>query len=258
MLKWEVQQPRGVIVIVHGAGEHQGRYRWVAERWNAAGFHVITGDLPGQGKTRGKRGHIKSFTQYIDTIVSWYTEASKYELPVFLLGHSMGGLASIRTMMKKQLPFHGVILSSPCLKLKKPPTPVKRWAAKTLHYVLPELQAKSGIQTHNVTRNEQIREEYLKDELRVTKVSLRWYQELTKAMQLSHQEVGKFPEVPILVMQAGDDYIVDKEATRQWFNALQLEDKSYKEWKGLYHEIFNEPERERVFEYAKSFVELHL
>src|SRR5690625_2767317 len=75
MWKWEVAEPRGVVVMVHGAGEHHARYGWLCENWNKHGFEVIMGDLPGQGKSQGKRGHIQSFNQYIDAVEEWLNEA---------------------------------------------------------------------------------------------------------------------------------------------------------------------------------------
>jgi lysophospholipase len=74
-------------------------------------------------------------------------------------------------------------------------------------------------------------------------------------MKLAFDKEDVFPEVPLLVMQAGDDKIVDKQSVNRWFNRLFNKDRAYKEWDGLYHEIFNEPERDEVFRYALGFAE---
>lgn len=257
MWKWEVVEPRGVMVIVHGAGEHHARYEWLARKWNEHGFNVIMGDLPGQGRTRGKRGHVQSFNLYLDTVEEWINEARTIELPIFLIGHSMGGLIVIRTLMERKTTLiKGVILSSPCLGLTEPPAKPKELATKLIHRVAPTVSAKSGIRTERVTRNVEIREAYLKDELRVNKVSARWYQELSKAMRLARRYPEKFPDVSLLVLQAGDDYVVNKYDVRDWFNSLEITDKYYKEWDGLYHEVFNEPERGDVFRHAIGFVNM--
>lgn len=259
MWKWEVAEPRGVIVVVHGAGEHHARYEWLARKWNEHGFEVIMGDLPGQGKTRGRRGHIQSFNQYLDTVEEWLAEARTKELPIILFGHSMGGLIVIRTLMERSRGLiQGVILSSPCLGLSQPPAKSKELATKLIHRIAPTLSANSGIRSEQVTRNEKIREAYLKDELRVTKVSARWYQELAKAMRLAHRYPEKFPNVPLLVLQAGEDLLVNKFEVRNWFDHLSITEKYYKEWDGLYHEVLNEPEREAVFRHAIGFVNLLL
>ncbi len=258
MKKWEVAEPRGTVVMVHGAGEHHGRYEWLAAKWNMHGFNVIMGDLPGQGKSRGHRGHIRSFNQYLDVVEEWLAEARLSRLPIILFGHSMGGLVVIRTLMERKIDnVQCVILSSPCLGLYQPPARAKELTAKLVHRLTPTLSANSGIRVEHVTRNEDIREAYLRDELRVRRVSVRWYQELSKAMRLSHRYPEKFPQLPLLVMQAGDDLVVNKSDVIEWFNQLYLTEKAYKEWEGLYHEIFNEPEREDVFTYALAFVDLH-
>ncbi|MDT8859320.1 alpha/beta hydrolase [Alkalihalobacillus sp. MEB130] len=257
MWKWEVADPRGVIVMVHGAGEHHGRYLWLAKKWNEHGFDVIMGDLPGQGKTRGKRGHIQSFNQYLDSVEEWLDEARLKGVPIFLLGHSMGGLVVIRTLMERSTAMiEGILLSSPCLGLSEPPAKTKEFATKILHRIAPSFSQNAGIRSELATRNEAIREEYIKDELRVTKVSARWYQELSKAMRLAHRYPEKFPNLPLLVLQSGEDYIVNKYDVRQWFDQLSLSEKYYKEWEGFYHEVFNEPERDNVFRHAIGFVNL--
>ncbi|MGO4890048.1 alpha/beta fold hydrolase [Anaerobacillus sp. MEB173] len=258
MWKWESDDPRGVFIIVHGAGEYHVRYEWLKTKLVNEGFHVILGDLPGQGKTRGIRGHIKTFDQYIETIESWYEEAKKYKLPIFLLGHSMGGLSVIRTLMEKKLAIKAAILSSPCLGLVNPPGKAKGAFVKALNIVTPSVRFNSGLPPGSGTRSEEMRQRDLKDPLLVKKVSVRWYAELSKAMKLSHQHVEKFPNVPLLVLQGGEDLIVKKEEVKNWFNHLRIDEKMYKEWPGLYHEVFNEPEQEKVFQYLRYFVDLQL
>ena len=258
MVKWECEEAKAVIIIVHGGGEHSGRYQWLKDQWNQNQYHVILGDLPGQGKTNGKRGHIDSFNQYIDTVYSWYREAYSYGLPIFILGHSIGGLIVIRTLMEKKLEVNGVILSSPCLSIVDPPSASKKAIAKAIHTVNPEFLFKSGLNTHLVTRNETIREEYLKDELRVRKVSVRWYFEMDKAMNKAIHKTDLFPNVPVLLVQSGEDYIVDKYVGKKWFNCIESDEKWYKEWPGLYHEVFNEPERLTVLQYALNFTNVHI
>ncbi|MFA9458210.1 lysophospholipase [Halalkalibacter sp. AB-rgal2] len=259
MWKWEVEEPRGTVVVVHGAGEHHARYEWLAERFNEHGFDVIMGDLPGQGRTRGKRGHIPSFDYYLDTVEEWIEEAKASQLPIILFGHSMGGLIVIRTLMeRKPAMILGVILSSPCLGLTSPPPKLKELSTKLLHRVIPTFSADSGLKTEHLTRNEEIRERYSHDELRVKKVSVRWYQELMKAMRLAHRYPEKLPDIPLMVLQSGEDYVVNKEEVRAWFDLLLTQEKYYKEWEGLYHELFNEPERKQVFRHAIGFVNLLL
>ncbi|WP_027409580.1 alpha/beta hydrolase [Anoxybacteroides tepidamans] len=259
MWKWEADEAKGVVVIVHGAAEHHGRYKWLTEMFRLNGFHVVMGDLPGQGTTtRRKRGHIHSFDEYINEVEDWIQAAKDFHLPIFLLGHSMGGLIVIRALQEKRLPISGAILSSPCLGLVTYPAKGLDLLSRILNYVTPSMLFDSGLSVEVATRNEEVREMDKNDSLYVTKVSVRWYRELIKAMQLAHRNIAKFSDIPLLLMQGGDDKIVDKAIVKQWFDNLPISEKVYKEWNFLYHEIFNEPEREDVFLYAKTFLETQL
>jgi lysophospholipase len=256
MWKWEAEgEAKAVIVIVHGAMEHHRRYGWLIEMWRLAGFHVIMADLPGQGMTtRANRGHINSFDDYIIEVKDWIQAAYRYDLPVFLIGHSMGGLISIRLLQEEKVNIAGVILSSPCLGLVHSPPKFLDILSHGLNVVFPTLRMNSGLTVQMATRNEEVREADSNDTLYVTKVSIRWYRELAGAMKEAFQELGKIQDIPMLVMQGGDDKIVNKGTVKEWFNHVPLSEKRFKEWPKCYHEIFNEPEREEIFEYAKDFV----
>lgn len=256
MWMWEPEgEAKAVIVIVHGAMEHHGRYGWLIEMWRSSGFQVIMGDLPGHGlTTRSSRGHIDSFDEYIQEVKEWIQTAYQFDLPVFLLGHSMGGLISIRLLQEERLNVAGVILSSPCLGLVKKPSKPLDLISYVLNIVVPSLKMNSGITVDLATRNPEVLEADTNDTLYVKKVSIRWYRELATAIKLAFIHFNKIQDVPMLVMQAGDDRIVNKLSVQGWFNQAPLSEKRFKEWPKFYHEIFNEPEREEVYEYAKDFV----
>lgn len=258
MWRWEADDARAAIVMVHGASEHHGRYKWLIEMWRSAGMHVIMGDLPGQGTSTRKRGHIDSFDDYINEIEVWVEEGLKYGKPVFLLGHSMGGLAVIRTMQEKHLPVEAVLLSSPALGLVEPPPKRLEWLSKGLNFVIPSMRFASHLEPGIATRNKEIQELDKNDSLYVRKVSVRWYREFVKAMKLAYETQDKFPDKPVYLFQAGADKIVDKVIVKEWFDKLKVSEKMYKEWNGLYHEVFNEPEREQVFAMAKSLIDMKL
>ncbi|TDQ40292.1 alpha/beta hydrolase [Aureibacillus halotolerans] len=259
MWVFETEAPvKGVVVIVHGAVEHHGRYMWVKEQWLADGFHVIMGDLPGQGLSKRKRGHILHFEEYIEEVLRWLEEAQRFLLPIFLLGHSMGGLTAVRLLQKHTIPLAGVILSSPALGLKIGPSAPLDALSKGLNLIIPQLQMSPGITPQIATRNRDICESDVNDSLMLTKVSVRWYRELARSIQLSFKELLDFPDLPLLIMQGGNDKIVEKSSVMRWFNALPSTEKMYKEWPGLYHEIFNEPEREQVYRFAQQFASMHL
>lgn len=256
MKKWHANgDAKAVVVMVHGAVEHHRRYGWLIEMWRAAGLHVIMGDLPGQGlTTRRRRGHIDSFDEYIFAVKDLVQAAYQYELPVFLFGHSMGGLISIRLIEEEKMELAGVILSSPCLGLLYKPSGFLNILSYGLNVTVPSLRINTGLTVDMATRNLEVREADSNDSLYVTKVSVRWYRELNRAMKLAFMNLEKIQDVPILVMQGGDDKIVNKVNVRDWFDQAPFSEKSFKEWPKCYHEIFNEPERDKIFEYTKDFV----
>ena len=260
MYKWEAEgDARAVIVIVHGAMEHQGRYKWLVEMWRSEGYHVIMGDLPGHGlTTRARRGHINSFEEYIIAVKDWIQEAYKYQLPVFVLGHSMGGLIAIRLLQTDEVNIAGLILSSPCLGLMTYPNKAIQAASAVLNVTFPKFRSETGLTIDMVTRNPEVREASSNDPLYITKVSVRWYRELLEAVKEAFKDIPELDDVPFMLMQAGDDRVVDNIQVKEWFNYTLNSEKFYKEWPGLYHELFSEPEREEVFQYAKYFVENRL
>lgn len=261
MWKWEAEgTAKAVIVMVHGSLEHHGRYKWLVQMWKSAGYHVVMGDLPGQGTTtRTFRGHIDSFDEYLDEVKIWLQAAYEYSLPVFLLGHSLGGLIAIRLLQEEEeLDIAGVILSSPCLGLKKQPPKLLAAMSHGLNIIYPKYMVNPGLNPKLVTRNNEVRDSDLNDSLYVTKVSIRWYCELVQAMRDAFEDIPELQDVPLLLMQGGDDQVVEKKAVRKWFNYNLLSEKQFKEWPHLYHEIFNEPEQDDVFRYALGFVETRL
>jgi lysophospholipase len=256
MWKWEAEgEAKAVIVMIHGAMEHHRRYGWLIEMWRSSGFHVIMGDLPGQGMTtRSRRGHIDSFDEYLVEVKDWIKAAYQYDLPVFILGHSMGGLITIRLLQEEKFDLAGVILSSPCLGLIHNPSKFLNAISHPINVVFPTLRMNSGLTVKMATRNEEVWEADIGDTLYITKVSVRWYRELAASIKQAFLVMDKTQDVPMLVMQAGEDKIVNKDAVKAWFNQAPLSEKRFKVWPNCYHEIFNEPERDDVFEYAKDFV----
>ena len=258
MWNYEAEEAKGVIVIVHGAMEHHGRYEALADMWRYLGFHVVMGDLPAHGTTSRNRGHITSFDEYIEEVKTWIKEAKKYYLPLFLYGHSMGGLIVIRVLQETKMDVQGVILTSPCLGVLSTPKMPLRTIAKVLNVVAPKMQFHSNITVEMATSNHEIRDAMENDSLFLRKVSVRWYSELIKAIEVAHEKQNEFPDVPLLLMQACEDKLVDKTRVRNWFDSLKISDKSYKEWPNCYHELFNEDEKDEIFAYAKSFIETHV
>lgn len=246
---WTVPEPRGAVVLVHGTGEHHGRYGHVAAYLNERGWDVYSGDLPGWGRSHGRRGHINSFAEYVEAVRLWTEEAlqrSNSNRPVFLLGHSLGGLAATRFVQtySRRKELSGLILTSPCLELKLAVPAWKAQLAGWLNQVWPTLSLPNGITPDMVSRDEAVQAAYRTDPLNYPKVSVRWFQELHRAMEHAWGE-RELLDIPVLVLQAGDDCLINADAVELFTSALEG-NASFIRFAGLRHEVLNEPEREQV------------
>lgn len=247
--KWSAKESQGAVVLVHGTGEHHGRYAHVAAFLNQQGWDVYADDLPGWGRSPGIRGHIDSFDNYVQKVREWTVAAledSAGKRPVFLLGHSLGGLIATRFVQSEKAAqeLAGLILTSPCLRLKLEVPAWKAQAAKLLDRFWPTLALANGITPDMVSRDEAVQAAYKDDPLNYPKVSVRWFQELHKAMQAAWEERTRL-RVPVLVLQAGDDSLVDADAVER-FTAGIPGNKTFRRFPGLRHEVLNEPERADV------------
>ncbi|USG67501.1 lysophospholipase [Brevibacillus ruminantium] len=258
--KWPVEQPRASVVLIHGAGEHHGRYTHVAEALRENGVEVISGDLPGWGRSPGRKGHIEQFSQYLAAVEEWVArtlEQAAGGRPVFLLGHSMGGLVAVRYLQSfdRNGQLAGVILSSPCLRLKIPVAPWKARLAGWLDKSWPTLRMASGITPEMVTRDPQVQKSYEVDPWQYPKVSVRWYQELHRAMEEAWQNQKQLT-LPALIMQAGDDELVDADAVERFVAGLPGE-VAFRRYPGLRHELLNEPEKEEIMAWIIHWMREH-
>ncbi|MFC7322126.1 alpha/beta hydrolase [Halobacillus campisalis] len=248
---------KATVIIVHGAFEHAGRYQHLAERLRSDGFSVILDDLLGQGKSKEEKGHIRKFDDYLHTLLQWIEQAGKQH-PIFLLGHSMGGVVVIRTLQKYKPEVNGVILSSPALGILNGPSKPTVGFSKLVNFVRPSFKVSSSISPEKVTRNQEVIKNHKEDPLIIERVSVRWYLEFQKAIKNAMKQADEFPALPTLVMQAGDDLIIDHRKTYEWFNNINTDEKTYKQWPDYYHEIFNEVEWKLVYTYMLNFIDQQL
>ncbi|MBL0388777.1 lysophospholipase [Tumebacillus sp. ITR2] len=242
------------VVLVHGAGEHSGRYGHVLEKLNAHGISVITGDLPGHGRSGGISGHVETFDEYLDAVSEWMRLAEQQSGPqghVMIVGHSMGGLVTSRYLQERgeqHSTLIGAVLSSPCLKLVIEVPAWKKSLANLLNSLAPRLRMASGIKPSDVSRHPTVVSQYGSDPLMGTKVSVRWFHELNAAMEQAVTKADSI-SIPLLVMQAGQDRLVDANIAPVFYNKLPAHDlNKFVPYHNLYHELFNEPERDEVLE----------
>ena len=262
--QFEVSEAKGIVLVVHGSGEHIGRYQHVAKWFNQQRLIMLGGDLPGLGRSKEKRGHIKHFDDYLHKVDEWleYTKERWSDLPVFIYGHSMGGLIVLRYIQELQNKerINGVILTSPALSIK---VEVPRWQIKVaqfLHSFWPSFTMKSNIQPYHVSRDPEVIEQYGKDPLVYNKVSIRWFFQFQEEIQQVWNKREKINEsqIPLLLLQAGDDMLVIPEKATEYASKIDPRIIEYHLIPGLYHEILNEPEKEIYLELITNWINKYI
>lgn len=262
---WYPEKPVGVIVLIHGLADHSGRYSSTAAHFARHGWVTYACDLRGHGLSSDghKRGrvHVDSFDDYdkdVDAILGLARERCA-NLPCVILGHSMGGLISLRYAIRHPDLLDGAVISSPALGSHPDAQPLGflKFAVRILSLFTPRVLFPSDLDTNAISRDPDVVRAYIGDALVSEKVSARWYTSFTRAMaeiQDKATELG----IPTLLMQSGADTLVDPATTRRWAAKVPAEYIEFVVWDGLYHEMFNEPEKDkvraRVVDWLQNFV----
>ena len=246
--RWVPGVVKDVIVVAHGLGEHSGRYRNLVDRFVPKGFAVYALDHRGHGLSSGKRGHVESFLQYRDDLASFIDrvrEETGLE-KVVLVGHSMGGVIAVSYSLLHPGKVSRLVISSPGFRPYKLPSRVKETLAKVLARIAPTLLLSNELNPAHVSRDAGVVKAYTSDPLVHDRVSPRFYMEFVRETARLLEEAPRLA-VPLLLLQAGDDRLVHAETNLDFFSRACGPRKELKVYEGLYHEIFNEPERDQVF-----------
>lgn len=256
MWKWETEsEAKGVIVIVHNMLEHTGRYAYLITQLRRNGYHVIMGDLPGQGQTsRTHKGQIESFDVYHERILEWLSIAKDYHLPTFMIGVGLGGLICTNLLEKVEVELEGLILISPLYAFHNN----KKTRQKTLLSNIGDISKGAtfelGIPYEDFTRHSEVLDDTYEDALMLKKVSYHWFNELVKVMKETNDHWKDMKQVPLCVMCGDHDRISNIDVTAELIKMKRFNELQFKIWQGLFHELHNEPEREHVMRYILSFL----
>lgn len=256
---WIAARPHGRIILVHGIGEHCGRYEHVAAFLVNLGFSVHSFDQRGFGHSGGRRGHCDSFDQYLsdlDLLVD-AVRAETPTLPTVLYGHSFGGLVVLAYGLAHPQKLDGVISSAPSLSITMPIPAWKTRLADLLNGVWPTFTLPSGLNAADLSRNPEVGRKYAADPLVGDKVSARYYKEVTRVMAETVARAPRFA-VPLLLVQGSADRLTSPAATAAWFaeagTASGRLDKTMKVYDGFFHELHNEDERAALFADLKEWL----
>lgn len=252
-------EPKAILLVIHGLAEHSGRYMNVVNFLVPSGYAVYGIDHIGHGKSDGKRVYVKRFQDYTKTLKNYFDMIREWqpEKPIFLIGHSMGGLISAAYLLEHQDELSGAVLSGPGIKVPDNISQAIIFVGKMLSIITP----KAGLiqmDAEGVSRDPAVVDAYVNDPLVYTgKITARLGAELLKAMQYVTDQAPKI-RLPIMIVQGSDDKLVDPSGAQLLYDLVSSKDKTIKIYNGFYHEVFNEPEHEQVLNDVKTWIEAHL
>jgi acylglycerol lipase len=242
-------EPDAVIAVVHGYGDHGGRHAWLGDDMASRGHAVYVYDLRGHGQSSGTRGQVGRFEEYLDDTEIFLSEVRRTQpgRPLFLLGHSMGGLICALIAEERAPDVRGLVLSSPFLQLADPVPPNKRFGVGVLSRVWPSKDIGNTVQAAHLSHERAVVEAYVTDPLVHHVAPARWAA-ATLAAQDAAMAGAVGIESSLLVLFGTEDRVADVAFMEELYARASSQDKSILRYEGLYHECFNETGRERVFD----------
>ena len=247
--------PIAVVMLIHGLGEHSGRYDHVAKALTDAGIAVHALDLRGHGKSDGKRTFVKSYDEFMKDVVQFraHIEGQHPDLPLVILGHSMGGNLAVGHTLDHQSGIAGLALSGAALEVGSDLSPAKLKAFRLIAKVAPSFRPES-LSADAISRDPAVVSAYRNDQLVYTgKISAGLGAALIGAMDRFPARYGDFT-LPIVVMHGTDDQLASVAGSRALQAGAVNADVTAHYYEGLYHEIFNEPEQDQVLADLVSWI----
>lgn len=238
---------QAAILIVHGLGEHSGRYDNVVNHFVPLGYAIYGFDLIGHGKSEGVREYIERFedyteilNEYIGMVKSWQEEKQ-----LFLLGHSIGGTIVIYYLLDHPQDFPGVVISAPTILIPKGTTQMTIATAKVLSKITPKL-GMMQLDPSGVSSDPKVVSDYVNDPLVYHgKTPVRFMAETLRAILRINDEIENLTQ-PLMVLSGSEDVLADPNGSRLLFEKVSSTEKKLKVYKGFHHEVLNEPEQASV------------
>lgn len=241
------KSPKAIIILVHGYDEHSGRYAYFAEHCVNHGFAVHTLDHWGHGKSDGVNGFVPEFSVYhdgLDALLSQVPDGQR-ALPLILVGHSLGGLIGASYLLKNQSQFAAAILSGPAIKATEEPSSVMKGLSRFLSKAIPKMGV-LGLDANGVSRDPKVVADYLADPLvSGSKISARLAAEMMGNMETVQNQAAEIT-LPMLLLHGEEDRLTAPEGSVFLHDHISSKEKMLKIYPGLFHEIFNEPEKDAV------------
>ena len=251
-LKWEIDNPKANLILVHGAGEHVGRYNHWAKLFNHQLINVYGVDHYGHGNSPGTRGHLTNYDLYLNEIkaLKKMIDDQADGLPLLLYGHSLGGNIVLNWILEQEKSVDYVIASAPWIKLKLVPPTWKISLMKWLSGILTALSQSNELDPNWLSRDKLVVERYINDSLVHNKITLSAANILFQRAEILDNYNKQISE-KVLIIHGLDDKITDAAASQAFAARTGID---YHSVKGLYHELHNEPEQIEIFNYICNWL----
>lgn len=255
---WPCEQPKAVVGLIHGLGEHVHRYEHVVEYLHQHQIAVIGYDRRGHGQSEGKKGHTSSYNAFLDEIAQLAVEAEERypKLPFMMYGHSMGGNLLLNYVLRRHPTIQGAIVSAPHIRLAFEPSAFMVGLGKMMRGMFPGFTQPNGLAVDQLSRNNNVVEKYKADPLVHDRLTAITGMSMLETGEELDQYEGTFP-VPLLLMHGEKDGITSAEASQEFAERIDG-DVDIKIWEGLFHEIHNEPEQEVVLAKVAEWINQHV
>jgi acylglycerol lipase len=253
-------EAKAVLLVVHGLAEHSGRYMNLVHHFLPLGYAVYAIDHLGHGRSEGTRVYVERFTDYTDTAAAFreMIRDRQKDKPVFLVGHSMGGLIGALYLLDHQGELAGAVLSGPAVKVPDNITAVTIFLGKVFSVLAPRLGLIAPPEAAGVSRDPAVVRAYETDPLVYRgKMTARLGSEILKTMRRVGAEASRIT-LPLLILQGSADRLVDPSGAQMLYDRVASPDKRIILYEGLYHEVFNEPEHDQVLYDVETWIEAHL
>ena len=245
---WKNDSAKAIVAIVHGMGEHSGRYAdFVVPQLFAAGYSVIAFDQFGHGLTEGKRGHCPNYEAVLNSVENLLSKSSEYlgsNLPTFLYGHSMGGNVVSNFLLRRASKVKGAVISSPMYRLAFDPPAWKLIAGKLMRNIYPAFQERTGLDASAISRDRAAVEKYINDPLVHDKITVNFSLPFFEAGEYAIEN-AKDIKAPVILIHGTADALTAYKGSEA-FAKNAGEKASIKLYEGGFHELHNEPNKEAV------------
>jgi alpha-beta hydrolase superfamily lysophospholipase len=252
---WLPEAPRHLLLLVHGFAEHSGRYEHVASWFAARGCAVHAYDHQGHGRSQGRRGHVRRFSDFLDDLEAMLA-AVRSEHPglrPLLVGHSMGGLILTAFLCERAPDVVAAVTSGAALAISDELPRGRMLAARVLRRIVPRLAVSAGLDPQGISRDPEVVRAYVEDPLVFRHMTTSLAAELMDAVERTSQSAARV-RTPLLMLHGEDDPLCPVSGSRRFYEGLSVEPRALRTYPGLRHEIFIEPEQERVFEDVLAWV----